>query len=188
MPVHFWLEVDFVELDEAAATAMKTTPDDKQHPDILALHDSSRAEAFRGLVSVMDGLRQWTLAHQAAPVQRLADLDFDPSVEFAKASSVAPALRDRIYENCFASTMKFLEVVQVDIGTKASLSTAQLIAEGAKGKKLRMDLVGKETNKHIVRRLNFLAKIKEIFLTMKDDYGKSPDKAQELMKEPHHPQ
>ena len=75
-----------------------------------------------------------------------------------------------------------LEVVDRDVATKESLSDAQFIADSARGKTLRMDLVAQEENQDIVRRLNFLANTRDVIASFKDDYGKNPEEAVQVLK------
>ena len=103
-------------------------------------------------------------------------------VEFARASSAARALRDKVYAKYIGSCNSLVDVVKRDVATKESLNDAEFIADSAKGKTLRMDLVARETNQHIVRRLNFLAKTRDVITSFKDDYGKSPESAVQVLK------
>lgn len=172
-----------VELDLQAGVAASEAPegsDIKALPAVATLHDTCRLDAVRGLVEGIDGLRTWTFAHQAASTQALYGLKLDFGVEFARASSAGRALRDKIFATYIASCKDFIAVVHRDIATKESFD-AEFIAESAKGKKLRMDLV-KEGSVHMVRRLNFLQKTRDVITAMKDDFGNTPQEVLEMLK------
>ena len=165
-------EVDLVKLDDEAGIASASAEegaDVKVLPEVATLNDLGRLDASKALIAGIDGLRSWTFAHQAAPSPALDGLDFDMGVEFARASSAARALRDKVFANYIGSCNSLVDVVNRDVATKESLNDAQFIADSPKGKKLRMDLVAKETNQHLVRRLNFLAKTRDVITSFKDD-------------------
>ena len=153
----FCCEVDLVDLDLQAGNAARDASEGGDIKALLAvatLYDTSRLTAVQGLVDGLDGLRNWIIAHTAVGATPLDGLDFDLGVKFAKASSTGRALRDKIFATYLGSCKDFLVVVEGDCSQKESFE-AQYIADSVAGKRLRMNLLGKESNSHIVRRLIF---------------------------------
>ena len=183
---HIWFEVDVTELDLRATVAASEAPagtDVKTLPAVAALTDSGRVEAVKDLVSGIDGLRTWTFAHQASAPPALEGLSIDLSVEVAKASSAGRTLRDKISNNIIASCKSFIATVERELVTMDFLSDANFISDAAKGKKLRMDFIARDGNANIVRRLNFLLKLKDLMMWVKDDAGKNPEEVLQSVKE-----